>query len=187
MIQNLNANQHILELQQKQMMMMGQLNTKQGRLTDKEIETMKTNYVGMYYGFVSVNWGQNMTLGMAWQKALEQMDAFVASKMKVPNHPANKEFLKFHKDWRHKMAESIMTSDYANEKLKPEFRKEFLEYGTKCIKEKKKALNDLYEKYMPKQELQKTKDLKSFDIAKQKVQQQMQQMLLMQNMYQRAA
>ena len=32
-----------------------------------------------------------------------------------------------------------------------------------------------------------TKDLKSFDVAKQKVQQQMQQMLLMQNIYQRAA
>ena len=93
MIQNLNTHQDIMEFRQKQNIMLGIFDKQTVRLSAEEIKKMKQDYVGMYYGFVSINWGQGLTLGMAWQKALEQMDAFVASKTKIPNHPANKDFL----------------------------------------------------------------------------------------------
>lgn len=176
-----------MEFRQKQNIMLGIFDKQTVRLSAEEIKKMKQDYVGMYYGFVSINWGQGMTLGRAWQKALEQMDAFVATKTKITNHPANKDFLKMHSDFRRDMAKSIMTSEYANDKLEPKYRKGFIAYGTKRVKETKNALDSLYQKYMPKQNLQQTSNAKSFDIAKQKTQQLMQQILMQQIMNQRAA
>lgn len=188
MTQMLNANQINLELQQKQLMMMGGLvKNIQNKLSRPEIEKMKQNYVGMYYAFVSVNWGQGMTLGMAWQKALEQMDAFVASKAKVQNHPANQDLIKYHNEFRRDMAKSIMTSEYTDEKLEERLKKSFLSYGMKRLKETKKSLDDIYDAHMPKQELQKIPVNKSFDVAKQKTMQLMQKFFLQQMMHQRAA
>ena len=183
MTQMLDKKQIELELQQKHFIMMGgALKVIQNKLSPMEIEKMKKDYVGMYYGLASINWGQGMTLGMAWQKALEQMDAFVASKAKIPNHPANSELIKYHNQFRRDMAKSIMTSDYTGEKLPEHLKKSFLTYGTKRVKETKNALNDMYKKHMPKQEMQKTTNGKSFDIAKQK-----QLLLLQQMMNQRVA
>jgi len=183
MTQTLNKKQIELELQQKYLVMMGgSLKESQNKLSHMDIEKMKKDYVGMYYALVSINWGQGMTLGMAWQKALEQIDAFVASKMKIPNHPANSELVKYHNQFRRDRAKSIMTSEYADEKLSDRLKKSFVDYGTKRVKETKGALDNMYKKYMPKQEMQKTTNGKSFDIAKQK-----QLLLLQQMMNQRVA
>lgn len=177
MLQTVNKNQIESELQQKQFIMMGgSLKVVQNKLSQIEIEKMKKNYVGMYYALAAINWGQGITLGMAWQKALEQMDAFVASKTKIPNHPANAELKKYHNEFRRDMAKTIMTSEYTGEKLPEHLKKYFIDYGTKRVKETKGALDELYKTHMPKQELSKVPVVKSFEIAKRKTQ----QLLLMQ-------
>ena len=182
MIQDLNSNPNILDFQQKQMMMMG-IQKNQIKLSREEIKKIKQNYVGMFYALAAINWSQGMTLGMAWQKALRQMDAFVASKTKIQNHPMNQYLVKMHTEFRRDMSKTIMTNQYSEEKLNPRLAKCFMAYGTKRVKETKGALNNLYQKYMPKQNVQQKTGINSFDIAKQNIQ----RMLLQQMVYQHAA
>lgn len=163
------------------------MNVDNKKISTDEIKKIKENYIGMYYGLVSVNWGRGMTLGMAWQKGLEQMDGFIAGKTKMLNHPLNKEILKIHSEFRRDMAKEIMSSEYANEKLEPALAKSFIEYGTKRVKETKDYLNGMYQKYMPEKTDAKQSNTKSFDVAKQKTQQLMQQLIAQQFLKQRAA
>ena len=188
MTEILQKNQIDFEFQQKQFLMMGgSIKTVKEKLSQAEIEKMKKNYVGMYYALTSINWGQGMTLGMAWQKALEQMDAFVASKVKIRNHPANQELLNYHKEFRRHQSKFIMTNEYADMKLTENLKKPFLDYGTKRLNETKSALDEMYKAHMPEQQLQTAPVAKQFDIAKNKTQQLMQQILIQQMTNQRAA
>ena len=182
MIQELQKKQANLEIQKNFFIMMGgELENTQTKLSKLEIEKLKKDYVGMYYAFTSINWGQGMTLGMAWQKALEQMDAFVATKAKIPNHPANQELIKYHTSFKRDMARSIMQSKYANLKLREDFKKSFLDYGTKRLKEKKNSINNTYKKYMPVQQISKQPQSVQFDLARKKAEQLMRvQMLIIQ-------
>ena len=181
MIQMLNKNQIDTEFPRKQFIMMGgPLKVVQNKLSHAETEKMKKDYVGMYYGLTSINWGHSMTLGMAWQKALEQMDAFVASKVKIQNHLVNTELMKYHTEFRRNMAKNIMTSKYADEKLPERLKKSFVDYGTKWVKETKGALDKMYKAHMPKQEAPKAPNIKTFDIVKQKTLQLMQQQMITQ-------
>ena len=67
MTQMFENNMQNLELQQKQIMMMGGLiNKKQKKLSEEEIKQLKKDYSLMYFGFVSINWGQGKTLGVSW-------------------------------------------------------------------------------------------------------------------------
>nr|MBQ0090915.1 hypothetical protein [Candidatus Enterousia merdequi] len=177
-----------MSLEQEQQILLG-LNVKKTKdLSQQEIEKMQKDYIGMYYALTSINWSQGMTLGMAWQKALEQMDAFVASKTKMINHPMNKHLSKIHSEFRKKQSERIMTSEYAECKLNPVHKKSFLDYGTKRVKDTKDSLNNLYQKYMPeKTEVNNQQKSHSFDLAKQKAQFLMQQIMLQQMKNSRAA
>lgn len=187
MTNDFENNMQNFELQQKQMMMMNAIvNKNQKKLPPEVIKQLKKDYVHMYFGFVSVNWGQGKTLGMAWQKALEQMDGFVASKTKIAGHPLNEELVKMHGEFRREMAKTIMTNPYVNEKLDERLKKQFLDYGTKSISESKKTLDSMYAQYMPEKTLNKNSNTKSFEIAKLHTQKMIQQMLLQQS-YQRAA
>ena len=184
--ENIN-NMKNIEFQQKQIMMVGGLgDDKKQKLSPETIKQMKTNYIKMYYGFVSINWGMGKTLGVAWQKALEQMDGFIATKAKIVGHPINNELIKFHKEFRHDMAKTIMTNPYTEEKLPERLKKIFFDDGTKRVKESKGVLDSMYQQYMPKNIFEKTQVAHKFALANQKTQQMLQQ-LLMQQIRQRAA
>ncbi len=187
MMNEINKNLQNMEIQQLQMKMFGLNIDAKSKISMDEIKKIKQNYVGMYYGFVSVNWGRGMTLGMAWQKALEQMDAFIGGKTKTPNHSLNKILTQIHSDFRREMAKTIMDSHYADEKLNPQYAAGFVNHGAKRISETKDFLNNVYKKYMPEKTEQKQPQVKSFDIAKQNAQKLMQQMMLEQIIKQRAA
>lgn len=185
----MNENQYVnnLELRQQQMMMFGAGEKHKVKLNEQEIKQVHKNYVGMYYGFVSINWSQGMTLGMAWQKALQQMDAFVETKTKVQNNPLNEHLIKIHSEFRRNMSKNIMTSENANCKLNPKFKQSFADYGMNSLKKNKSALDNLHKKYMPQNSIDKTQTTESLKNATQKTQELMQQLMLQQMIKSRAA
>ncbi len=188
MTNNLQSNIKDLEIKQKKFIMFGGIiNQNQKKLSQSEIKKLKKDYRKMYFGFVSINWGMGKTLGVSWQKALEQMDGFITSKSKTPNHPVNDELIKIHTEFRRDMAKTIMTNPYTNEKLNEKFKQFFMEDGTKSVKIAKNSLEDIYKKYMPEQTTEKTSTAKSFGLAQRKAQQLMQQMLMQQQTNQYAA
>ena len=184
-----NENQYMnnLELRQQQMIMFGVNEKNKVKLTEQEIKQVQKNYVGMYYGFVSINWSQGMTLGMAWQKALQQMDAFVETKTRVPNHPLNEHLIKMHTEFRRDMSKKIMTSENAECKLNPKLKQSFANYGMSSLKKNKSVLDDLHKNYMPQNSIDKTQTTKSLKDATQKTQELMQQLMLQQMIKSRAA
>ena len=143
----------------------------------------------MYYGLTSLNWSKGMTLGMAWQKALEQMESFIAGKTKQINHPVNEHLVKIHTDFKKDMSKYIMdrAGKESETKLSPRLMKIFAEDGTKMTQRGKDALNQFYKKYMPQQNVSDKKSIHNFEIVKQKTQQLMQQIMLQQKTMQRAA
>lgn len=176
------------DLQQKQVMMMGgMIDSKQNKLSPEAIKQIKKDYVKMYFGFVSINWGMGKTLGVSWQKALEQMESYIISKLKIRNHPMNIEFAKMHREFRHDMAKHIMTNPYTEEILNKEYKKSFVDYGTECVKSGKRSLDNMYMAYMPKQNERHQIASVKFNFANQKMQQILQQMLMYQKTNQHAA
>ena len=160
-----------LELQQKQIIMMGGLvDKKEKKLSIEEIKKLENDYTWMYFGFVSINWGQGKTLGVSWQKGLEQMDAFIATKTKQVGHPVNDELVKIHARFRKEMAETIMTNPNVDAKLDERLKKVFFEMGVKDLKTHKDALEDTYKRFAPEQSITKPDVAKKFDIANQKTQ-----------------
>ena len=188
MMNALNAkNINQFELQQKQIMLMGGNVKQQKNLSQPEIEKLKKDFIGMYFALAAINWGHGMNLGRAWQTALEQMGAFVSAKAKITNHPVCNHLNKIYSDFRRDMSRHIMTSEYANAKLNPEFANSFINYGTRRIQETKNSINNLYQKYMPQKQIQNPFIGHKFEIAKQNTQKIMQQMLLQQFANQRTA
>ena len=177
------------EFHQKQIMMMGGvLNTEQKKLSPETIQQMKKDYIKMYYAFTSINWGMGKTLGVSWQKALEQMDGFVAAKAKIPGHPANTELLKIHQEFRRDLARAIMNNPYVTEKLAERLKKNFIDYGTEAFKQAKSAFDNVYKQYMPNTKLDNAiSATKPFGISNQQTQQLVQQILMQQMARQRAA
>ena len=172
MTQLLEANQLMTqEIQKKQFMMMGGIiDTKQKVLSPETIKQIEKNYREMYFAFVSINWGMGKTLGVSWQKALEQMDAYVATKMKIAGHPINGELAKIHSVFRRDMAKTIMTNPYVDEILEEDYKKSFFNYGEKELGKAKSFLDNMYQQYMPQQNLDKKSPAKTFEIAKKKAQ-----------------
>lgn len=185
MTQTLNQNN--IEFQQKQFIMMGgTIKINQKKLSQATKEKMIKDYRNMYYAFTSINWGNGMNLGMAWQKALEQMDAFVATKAKIPNHPANQDLVKYHSEFRRNMAREIMTNENSNIKLEERLKKLFLTNGNTELKKAKSSLDEIYKQYMPTKQITKQPKTVILNLAKKRTEQFM-QMILMQQQRQKSA
>lgn len=78
-----------------------------------ELKQMKRGFDKMYNSLVDLNWCKGGNLGMAWQKALEQMSAFVKSKTQM-YHPANEYIKQLDIDNRKTMSEYIMKSEFSD-------------------------------------------------------------------------
>ena len=185
MLEKSNLNQSYL--QQKQDMLFGADVKSQVKLNPIEIKNIEKNFVGMYFALAAINWGRGMTLGQAWQSALEQLGAFVAAKTKIANHPINAHLTKCYKEFRRDMSKHIMTCPYSKHKLRPEYAQSFINYGTKRTMETKNSLNNLYQKYMPKTQIKTQFVGHKFAIAKQKTHALMQKIISQQMTNQRAA
>lgn len=161
-----------LDLQKKRFIMLGgniEHNVK--KVSSKDIEKLKRCYKFMYAGFVCLNWSNGCKLGVAWQKALEQMEAFIKSKTKIKNHPLNQELLKIHAEFRRKMSEYIMKNQkHAQSTVQGAEAKNFLDLSKYFMKKSRKRFDNMYKKYMPEQIIKETPMSKSFGVAKQNVQ-----------------
>lgn len=184
MTQEYENNMQNFELHRKRIIMMGgNVKKEQKKLSEKVIAKLRKSYVRMYFSFTSINWGQGKTLGTSWQKALEQMDAYVATKTKIQNHPANNELIKIHKKFRREMAEHIMTSEFANDVLEEKkVRESFMSYGTKFLKISKGTIDNIYKDYMPNTNIKQSEIVHKFGMSNQMLRQ-----MLIQQTYQRAA
>ena len=176
MMQTLDTNiknKQNLNLQQKRFIMIGgEFEQKIKQLSPQDSKNLQKYYKLMYAGFVSLNWSKGCKLGVAWQKAIEQMNAFVQSKTKIKNHPISKELKKIHDEFRKKISEYIMTNrKYAETTVSGAEANNFAEFGKFFMKKSVKPLNDMYKKYMPEQIIKETPMSKSFDFAKKNVQQ----------------
>lgn len=177
MIQPLYTEQQRQEILQKQILMHGGsidvLNKNQKKLSVEEVKRLEKDYRKMYFGLTAVNWSQGMTLGMAWQKALQQIEAFVQTKTKIANHPVNAYLNRIHAKFKRDMSKHIMDckGKESETKLSPKLKKIFAAYGTKEVQTGKSSLNDWYQKYMPEQTIQKIPDVKKFEFVKQNIQQ----------------
>ena len=185
MTQEYENNTQNFELYQKRIIMMGgNVKQEQQELPKDVIAKLRKSYTEMYFAFTSINWAQGKTLGISWQKALEQMDAYVATKTKIQNHPVNNELIKIHKEFRSRMAKHIMTSEFANEKLESKSHIEsFMRAGTEFLKTGKGALDDIYKNYMPKTNVKQSEIVHKFGESNQMLR----QMMLLQQIRQRAA
>lgn len=174
-----------IELRQKKFIMMGGefKNVKQ-KLSEADIKKMKRQYIEMYYAFTSLNWASGKILGVSWQKAVEQMDSYVASKTKKTGHPMNAELLKFHRQRHRETAEAIMHNPYVNVKLLERHKEIFLRHGNKDLTKSKHALDDMYQQYMPTQEITKQPKIAEFGLANEQM---MNNMLVFQRLRERAA
>ena len=171
-----------LEIFQKQIIMMGgDIKKEQQKLSPEVIKQIEKNYRQMYIGFTSINWGMGKTLGVSWQKALEQMDSFVASKTKIANHPVNNALVKIHKEFRSDMARFIMQSPHAENKLSERLKKDFIDDGTKSLKQAKDVLENIYKRYNPTKESTKQFAAVKFNFANRNLQQ------ILMRQYQRTA
>lgn len=117
-----------------------------------ELKQMKRGFDKMYNSLVSLNWSKGGNLGMAWQKALEQMSAFVQNKTQI-NHPANEYIKQLDKDNRKTMSEYIMKSDFSNDVFKKTGMKDnsaiknWEKDANKELKAGLKCFNEVYRKY----------------------------------------
>lgn len=159
------------ELQQKQFIMVGGMFDQQKKLIPQEIKQLEQDYTTLYFGLVSLNWSRGMTLGMAWQKALEQTGAFITGKTKNGNHPVNEHLMKIHNRFKQDQSKHIMkcAGKESELKLSKDLAKFFEKIGVEMVQKGKSAINKIYEKYKSEQTIQNKS--KKFDIAKQKTQQ----------------
>ncbi len=182
MTQTLNSDAQKNELLQKQFLMMGGMLDQQKKLTPQEIKKIEQDYRTMYFGLTSLNWSQGMTLGMAWQKALEQMWSFIGGKTKNGNQLVNEHLVKIHTRFKQDQSKHIMecTGKESETKLSKEMAKFFQNGGAEMVQKGKEVIDKVYEKYHTEQNVQKNSDGKKFEIAKYNVQKIVQQMLMRQ-------
>ena len=167
------------DIQNKMAILMGAEPEKQVELTREQKKQITKNYIAMYYSLAWLNWCNGMSLGTAWQKALEQMDGFVVGKAKIANHPMIGFLKELHAKHRQKMAKEIMTSKYADIKLELDSQryKDYVGNVVQSFEENKNALNDLYNQLMPKQKTAEHDAKQPFKMAQDKALQMMQQLL----------
>lgn len=167
------------DIQSKMAILMGVKPEKQIELTPEQKNQITKNYIAMYYSLAWINWCNGASLGTAWQKALEQMDGFVAGKIKVANHPMVGFLKELHVKHRQKMSKEIMTSEFADVKLNLDSQRYKVYMGNVAqhFEESKNALNGLYNQLMPKQKTEKIDNTQPFKMVQTKALQMMQQLL----------
>lgn len=171
MTQTLYTEQQLAQLKQNKFIMMGGI-TSQKDLSMAEIKKLESDYRDMYYGLTSIHWSKGVTLGMAWQHALGQMESYIMSKAKVVNNPVFVKLLEFHKTFKKDMSKHIMKCQgrESETKLTPELRELFAKDGTEMTQKGKDALNQTYQKFMPQQKIENLSSVQHQSITNQKAQ-----------------
>lgn len=176
------------DVQDKMAILMGTKKENQPELTPEQQKQITKNYIAMFFSLGVIYWCNGATLGVAWQKALEQMDSFVKTKIKVVNHPMAKYLNKLHEKHRHDTSKEIMMNPNSNMKLDlpAKVAKQWADFATKHFQENKGALNNLYQQLMPQQQMAEESKKEPFKTAQEKTLKMMQQLMLQYQIRQRS-
>jgi len=169
------------DVQQKMLMIMGNEKNKKLELSKEEEKKIAQSYVKMHVALSAIRWCQGETLGVARQKSLEQLNSYVKSKTNIA-HPMNKYLMAINAQVHREVAEINMKDSNSNKKVEmtSALKQRWIQEETKKFQQSMQVLNDMYKKYMPEKTLDKMPAAKSFETAKQKAQQMMQQILMLQ-------
>lgn len=142
-------NNELLEKKMGVLFAQPQEKSKEKQLSPEDKKAIEKGLGDLFFGLAWTNWLNGATLGIAWQKALEQVDSFVAGKNQ--NNPATKYLREVAAANKARMSRIIMTSSYSNEKMNcpPEKFKEWSELGTKWTNDGLKQLNDKFKQFEP--------------------------------------
>ena len=178
------------EVQQNMMKLMGIANaTNKKQISEEQKKQIVKKYVNMFFSLACINWCNGATLGQAWQKALDTMGEYIKSKTKVLNHPINLYLVAIHARYRRHVAESLLTSPHAGEKLNlgADVKSQWKSYSSKCISGDMKFFDDLHKEYMPEQHITKLNSAEPFKQAQDKAIEKMQRFIALQQLRVRAA
>ena len=176
------------DIQNALLMIMGKEKNKNLELSQDEEKKIAKNYQEMYMALAVIRWCRGEKLGVARQKSLDQMNNFVKSKTNVA-HPMNKYLVGINGQMHREIAQINMMDANSDKtiKMNSDLIKKWSDEATKQFQKCLKELNDMYKKYMPEKDIKKMPASKQFDVAKQKTQQLMQQLMAQQFLRQRAA
>jgi hypothetical protein len=174
-VQNVD-NQILLnpDVKQRILMMTGESKDKKLELTKDQEKQIARHFATMFYALTTIHWCNGATLGVAWQKALEQMSSFVKTKSN-PEHPMNKYLHALDNQYRRDISERIMTSPYSDSKIEmnSERAKQWVTHETQEYKKSLQFMNDMYKQYMPEKKSDVQPKVVSFKIAQEKTYEQM--------------
>ncbi|MBN1324864.1 MAG: hypothetical protein JW974_01460 [Alphaproteobacteria bacterium] len=124
-----------------------QLNEK--KLSPEDKKPIEKGVGDLFFGLAWTNWINGSSLGSAWQKALNQVDSFIATK--TQNNPATKYLREVAAVGKSRMSRIIMTNQNSNEKIDcpPEKIKEWSEIGSKWTSQGLQSLNDKVKEFEP--------------------------------------
>lgn len=166
-LSNPDVKQHIL-------MINGDKKDPKLELTKEQETQIAVNFGKMFSGLVVVNWCRGLNLGMAKQKALEQMSAYVKSKSN-PEHPMNKYLHALDNQYRREVSENIMKSEHSDATLTvgSEWVKQWEKLATDDFNISMQQMNQMHKEFMPQKTPEKQFGAKSFEEAKDKAHQKM--------------
>jgi len=177
-------------VKQRILMINGDKKDSKLELTKEQQKQISVNFSKMFSGLVVVNWCRGLKLGVARQKALEQMSAYVKSKLN-PEHPMNKYLHALDNQYRRDISEVNMEDEFADDTLpvKADWVKEWEKLATDDFNISMQKINQMYKEFMPQKTPEKQFGAKSFEEAKEKAHKKMLMILQMQleNENQRAA
>ncbi len=176
------------DVQQRMLMMMGEEKNQKLELSKDEEKKIAQNYAVMFFALATMRWCRGETLGVARQKALEQMNSFVKNKTNVA-HPMNKYLIAINNQYHRFVSQLNMTDKNSDKKIEvsSDLAAKLSEEAIKKFKEALKLLNEMYKKYMPEKDIKKQPATVKFDLAKQNAQKMLQYWMLKQKERQRAA
>jgi len=177
------------EIQQSMAMLMGGDKKETKQLSEEQKKQIIKKYVNMFYSLAAINWCNGTTLGVAWQKALNQMDEFVKSKTKVLNHPMNPYLVAVHAKYKRHISETLLTNKHVNEKLNmsKELKEEWKRFASANVGKDMEFFNNLHKEFMPEQNITKLPVAEPFKKAQDKALSKMQQLIFLQQMRERRA
>lgn len=176
------------DIQQRMLMIMGNEKNKKLELDKAAENKIAKNYQKMYFALATVRWCRGETLGIARQRALEQMNSYVGTKADIA-HPMNKYLIAINGQISREVSYRNMTDEHSDKKIdiNSELAKKWSAESTKIFQQCMHELNELYQKYMPAKEKKEQPAMVKFNLAQHRTQQLMQQILKDMHENQRAA
>lgn len=166
------------DIQQRMLMIMGNEKDKKLELDSVTENKIAQNYQKMFFALATIRWCRGETLGIARQRALDQMNSYVKSKANIA-HPMNKYLIAINGQVAREISYRNMTDENSDKKIdmNSDLAKKWSVEATKVFQQCMRELNDIYQKHMPAKEKKEQPATVKFELAQRRAQQLMQKVL----------